>query len=198
MSSPTLATTPSIVKLSPEALDPHSDLTKAEEDEMRRKSFPHPTHPYLFGLMTFCSMAELGLTAFLISAGNEHHSWSTVRYHALLILFCFDAVWTMIFSTAYLLWYIDGSVHVLASIASSVIWLAITSIVWGTASGVMHSTRGGTECVETPNLPRCRQNLTVEALGWTEFSLCVVALLATLFWIRASRRRFVSDSRRAV
>ncbi|TFK57276.1 hypothetical protein OE88DRAFT_1618859 [Heliocybe sulcata] len=165
---------------------------------MVSKAHYHPFHPYMFGLMTFCALAELGLTAFLITMGNEHHTWPSIRYHSLLILFCFDAVWTMIFSTAYLLWMIDGSVHVLASIASSVIWLVITSIVWGTASGVMHSTRGGHDCPGAPANSRCRQSLTVEALGWTEFSLCVVALAATVLWIRLSRRRYVSDSRRLV
>lgn len=42
----------------------------------------------------------------------------------------FDAVWTTVFSTAYMLWIIAGAVHILASIASSAIWLLITSILW--------------------------------------------------------------------
>lgn len=43
----------------------------------------------------------------------------------------------------------------------------------------------------------CRQTLTVEALGWTEFSLCCVTLGATLLWMRTGlgKRRSVRDSR---
>lgn len=43
----------------------------------------------------------------------------------------------------------------------------------------------------------CRQTLTVEALGWTEFSLCCVTLAATLLWMRTGlgKRRSVRDSR---
>lgn len=40
-------------------------------------------HPFLFALVTFAAMAELGLTAFLISAGNENGTWPSPRYHSL-------------------------------------------------------------------------------------------------------------------
>ena len=40
-------------------------------------------HPFLFGLMTLSGIAELGLTSFLISAGNENETWPSPRYHSL-------------------------------------------------------------------------------------------------------------------
>jgi hypothetical protein len=40
-------------------------------------------------------------------------------------------------------------------------------------------------------LCRCRQSLTVEALGWTEFGLSVLTLVATCLWVHGSRRNFV-------
>src|SRR5882757_2706891 len=106
-------------------------------------------HPFLFILITMCAMAELGLTAYLISVGNESQNWPSARYHSLsvcfsaskevlliyayvassLILFEFNAVWTTLFGAAYMLWIVDGAVHFLASIASSIIWLAITSVL---------------------------------------------------------------------
>jgi hypothetical protein len=42
-------------------------------------------HPFLFALMSTCAMAEVGLTAFLIEAGNENHSWPSARYHSLYV-----------------------------------------------------------------------------------------------------------------
>ncbi len=44
---------------------------------------------------------------------------------------------------------------------------------------------------------RCRQTLTVEALGWTEFSLCCVTLIATLIWMRSGlgKKKLTRDSR---
>lgn len=45
----------------------------------------------------------------------------------------------------------------------------------------------------------CRQSLTVEALGWTEFGLCVLTMLATCAWVQSQRYRRklgdVGDSR---
>ena len=47
-----------------------------------------------------------------------------------LIMFCFNAAWTILFSTTYMLWYVDGASHFLANVASSVFWLLATSALW--------------------------------------------------------------------
>jgi hypothetical protein len=52
---------------------------------------------------------------------------------ASLILLCFQAAWTLLFSTGYLLWVVDGGARLLASVASSVIWLLLTAILWVSA-----------------------------------------------------------------
>jgi len=150
-------------------------------------------HPFLFALMSTCALAELGLTAFLIEAGNEHHTWPSPRYHSLLLAYLFNATWTMLFSMAYVLWIIDGAVHLLASIASSIIWLLVTSILWGTTTGIMRKTRTGGDCANMSSISRCRQSLTVEALGWAEFGLCLLTLLATLIWLRTGKRNYRSS-----
>ncbi|KXN89998.1 hypothetical protein AN958_05003 [Leucoagaricus sp. SymC.cos] len=151
-------------------------------------------HPFLFTLMTMSAMAELGLTAFLIWAGNEHGTWPTERYHSLLIMFLFNATWTLVFSAAYMLWMVDGGSQFLASVASSVIWLLVTTVLWGTAAGVMHNTRGGGDCALKPIIHRCRQSLTVEALGWTEFGLCTLTMLLTCLWVKSNDYRRKQES----
>ena len=50
-------------------------------------------HPFLFALMSTCAIAELGLTAFLIEAGNEHHTWPSPRYHSLWVKRFFFPIW---------------------------------------------------------------------------------------------------------
>lgn len=138
------------------------------------------------------------------------------------------------FGTAYLLWIVDGAVHFLASIASSIIWLVITTVLWvsartsdtstridkvvllqAAAAGMMHSTRAGGDCnwisdssgfvnssspcsqpQDLSSVASCRETLTVEAVGWVEFGLCTLTLLATAMWLRASKRSYVSESRR--
>lgn len=45
-------------------------------------------------------------------------------------MFCFNSAWTTLFSTTYMLWYVDGASHFLANVASSVFWLMATSALW--------------------------------------------------------------------
>lgn len=84
----------------------------------------------------------------------------------------------------------------------------------------MHNARSGGDCSGQPPLsrfvsdrvatskqapehvasPRCRQSLTVEALGWTEFALCTVTLIATVVWMftRSAKAGHHRDSRMLV
>lgn len=50
---------------------------------MRKPSQSVRYHPFFFLLMALVAMAELGLTSFLINAGNENDSWPSSRYHKL-------------------------------------------------------------------------------------------------------------------
>ncbi|KAJ7181687.1 hypothetical protein C8R43DRAFT_1083869 [Mycena crocata] len=156
-------------------------------------------HPFLFTMMILSGLAELGLTIFLINAGNSSGTWPSRRYHALLILILFDAAWTVVFAVAYILWLIDGAKHVLANVASSIFWLSVTTILWGVSAGIFHHTRTGGNCPTSPPISRCRQSLTVESLAWIEFGVSSIALLLTCVWAgTGSGRRGVRDSRRMV
>jgi hypothetical protein len=58
------------------------DMIRAKERQRRRPARAQ-RHPFLFALMTLTAAAELGLTAFLITAGNETQVWSSAQYHSL-------------------------------------------------------------------------------------------------------------------
>ncbi|KAI0814938.1 hypothetical protein BC629DRAFT_1468116 [Irpex lacteus] len=85
-----------------------------------------------------------------------------------------------------MIWVVHGGAQILASVASSVIWLLATAILWGAATGFMHNSRVGGNCADEPTISTCRESLTVEALGWTEFSLCTVTLITTVLWMRTT------------
>ena len=59
----------------------------------------------------------------------------------------------------------------------------------------MHNTRKGASCARQAALSRCRQSLTVEALGWTEFGLCVLTMVATCLWVISSGWRRRTESK---
>jgi len=177
-----------MVTTTPQSPPPTDDTEMTKYSKQRRsrwhRQMRSQTHPFLFMLITLTAAAELGLTAFLISAGNEIQSNGT--YRSLLILLSFESAWTLLFAAAYMIWVVDGGAQLLANVASSVIWLLLTAILWGAATGFMHNARTGGTCFGQPAISLCRETLTVEALGWTEFSLCSVTLLATVLWISTS------------
>ncbi|KAJ7786344.1 hypothetical protein B0H16DRAFT_1657679 [Mycena metata] len=155
-------------------------------------------HPFLFTMMILSGVAELGLTAFLVNAGNTHGTWPSPRYHSLLIFMLFNATWTVVFAVAYMLWLLDGAKHFLANIASSIFWLSVTVVLWGVSAGIFHFTRTGGHCPTSPPISRCMQSLTVEALAWTELAFAAAALFCTCVWAGSSSGSRVRDSRRMV
>ncbi|KAF7339446.1 hypothetical protein MSAN_02158900 [Mycena sanguinolenta] len=166
-------------------------------------SFPEAHyHPFLFTMLILAGGAEAGLTRFLINAGNARNTWPSPRYHTLLIWMLFNAIWTVLFAGAYMLWFVDRAKHLLANIASSIFWLTVTVTLWGVSAGIFHNTRTGGRCPTSAPISRCRQSLTVEALAWVEFGLSVFALFWTCVWVGSSGqkrvRESVRDSRRMV
>jgi len=150
-------------------------------------------HPFMFLLIALVAIAELGLTAYLVSQykknGYPAGEKGAGRFKSLIILFLFNAAWTTFFAVGYVLMILGGSLHIIASIAGSALWLIITAILWGIAAGLFHSTRSGGSCKGEPIISRCRETLTVEALGWTEFGLCGLALVTACIWHRQNKRR---------
>jgi hypothetical protein len=73
-------------------------------------------HPLLFFLIVAVAAAELGLTAFLINGYNAT-GYPSDNYRSLIIFILFDACWTVLFGLAYLLFIIDGALHLLARYA---------------------------------------------------------------------------------
>ncbi|KAF8499309.1 hypothetical protein JB92DRAFT_2982481 [Gautieria morchelliformis] len=143
-------------------------------------------HQSLFTVIALTAIAELSLTAFLLSKGNDSQTFESQKFHDLLIYTLVVSVWTIFFGIMYAYWIISQALHFLASVATSLWWLCLTSLLWGIAAGLIHSTRTGGICDGLPPISRCRQSLTVEGLGWAEFSLCLFTVFATWIWVSAA------------
>lgn len=137
------------------------------------------THPFLFLIVALLAIAELGLTVYLISYGNANDYFVSSRYHALLITFCTLSSWTTLFAGGYVLWILYGGAHALAGVASSLIWLLVTTAAWSIATGILNWARIGGQCPGRPAIHKCRESLTVMALGYAELSVCSCILLFT-------------------
>jgi len=146
-------------------------------------------HPILFGLIVVFGLVELGLTAWFESNFNAT-GWPSAQYQNLINFLLFDAVWTVLFGLAYVFWIAGGAMHILASIAGSTIWLLITAIFWVVGAALFDQTRGGANCLGAPSLSICREAQAIEVIAWIEFALCILTILAAVFWTRSSRRNY--------
>ncbi|KAI0304965.1 hypothetical protein BC826DRAFT_979168 [Russula brevipes] len=142
--------------------------------------------PVLFTLAVSSAAVELGLTAYLMTAGSRMRGAS---YHSLPVIFLLDALWTMLFPSTCVLWFTKGSLDLLATLFGSVCWVFASAIVWGSAIGFVHNTRARKSCRAYPSDLHCPHYLSPASLAWMEFALCVVTLVLAVIWVRASRAR---------
>ncbi|KAF7347809.1 hypothetical protein MVEN_01538400 [Mycena venus] len=148
-------------------------------------------HPFLFTMMTLTGIAEAGLTTFLVNAGNAHDTWPSPRYHSFLLFILFNAIWTVVFCVAYMLWLVDGS----EALPGEHRQFDILAHCYHSFMGCFcrhlscHENRG-----KLPYLADNIKSLTVEALAWAEFGLSTVALFWTCVWVGSSGRKRVRDS----
>ncbi|KAI0271371.1 hypothetical protein BC834DRAFT_859169 [Gloeopeniophorella convolvens] len=139
-------------------------------------------YPILFALAVAFAAGELGLTAFLLAGGGTG-PW----YDVLLILLLFDAIWTVLFSSTYVLWSTHGGLHLLADLTSSIFWIFAAAFCWGLVAGFAQSSKAE-GCARHPSSFRCSRRLSIGSLAWIEFALCAMTLALAAMWVRASRK----------
>ncbi|KAI9453995.1 hypothetical protein F5148DRAFT_448451 [Russula earlei] len=110
-------------------------------------------------------------------------------YHSLHNIFLFDALWTVLYPSASVLWLTNGSLDLLAYLFGSIFWIFAAAIVWGSAVGFVHNTRARKSCGGIPSDLYCSHYLSPGSLAWMEFMLCAVTLILASIWVRASRSR---------
>ena len=105
----------------------------------------------LFALAASSAAVELGLTAYLMIAGSHVGG---VLYHSLFVLslrfvlkivqpycrqiiFLLDALWTVLFLPACVLWFTRGSLDLLANLFGSIFWIFAAAFIWVSFSNAM-------------------------------------------------------------
>ncbi|KAH9984677.1 hypothetical protein BJV74DRAFT_586411 [Russula compacta] len=141
-------------------------------------------HSVLFALAVSSAAVELGLTVYVMVAGSRLRGAS---YPSLPIIFLFDALWTILYTSTCILWLTKGSLDPLANLFSSIFWIFAAAVVWGSAFGLVHNTRASKSCRGIPSDLYCSHYLSPGSLAWMKFALCVVSLVLASVWVRASR-----------
>ena len=106
----------------------------------------------LFTLAASSAAVELGLTAYLMIAGSHvggvlynslfvllpHFVFKTMfQLYCRQIIFLLDALWTVLFLPACVLWFTRGSLDLLANIFGSIFWVFAAAFVWVSFSNAM-------------------------------------------------------------
>ncbi|RDB24337.1 hypothetical protein Hypma_008463 [Hypsizygus marmoreus] len=148
-------------------------------------------HPVLFSILIVLSIIELSISAWLTSRFNTRHDYrnTSERDRVRYILFC--SIWTIVFSTFYLVLFLHSATgSVLTSVASHLIFLTITWILWLAAAAAITATLGGGLNCATQNIfVYCGQLNALEAFAWIIWIIVTFALIVTILrGISAARR----------
>lgn len=150
-------------------------------------------HPIMFGLLIFFGIIEGAITTWLTVMYNNYNNYDSVSIRDRIRLLCFTSWWTVFFSFIYLLLFLHSAStgSILTSVASHLIFLAFTWLLW--TAGVASLTAGLGGGLNCANLPRdiayCSQLNAAEAFGWIEWLLTTLLISVVFICGIRSRRR---------
>ncbi|KAK7464230.1 hypothetical protein VKT23_006396 [Stygiomarasmius scandens] len=148
-------------------------------------------HPITFGLMIVFGIIELALSAWLTSRFNARHDYSSLTERDRVRFVLFASCWTVVLGLFYgILFWHSSTGSVLTSVASHLVFLILSWIIWtAAAASVTEMLGGGLNCGNQNIFNYCGQLNALEAFAWLEWILITFALIVVLFrGIKAARR----------
>ncbi|THU83700.1 hypothetical protein K435DRAFT_423549 [Dendrothele bispora CBS 962.96] len=147
-------------------------------------------HPITFGLMIIFGIIELALSAWLTSRFNARHDYSSLTERDRVRFVLFACCWTIVLGFFYgILFWHSASGSVLTSVASHLLFLILTWIIWTAAAvSVTEMLGGGLNCKTQAIFNYCSQLNALEAFAWLEWLLTTFALIVVIIrGIKAAR-----------
>ncbi|KAF7436133.1 hypothetical protein PC9H_002959 [Pleurotus ostreatus] len=147
-------------------------------------------HPIVFGMLIFFGIIELAISAWLTSRFNARHDYFSLTERDRVRYTLFASIWTVVFSFLYLVLFMHSATgSVLTSVASHLIFLALTWVIWtAAAAAVTEMLGGGLNCSNT-TANYCGQLNALEGFAWVEWVLVTLAIVVVLArGISAARR----------
>ncbi|PVF91932.1 hypothetical protein CPB86DRAFT_744988 [Serendipita vermifera] len=150
-------------------------------------------HPILFGLLILFGIVEGAVTTWLTVHFNRNHNYGSVAIRDRVRFLVFTSWWTVFFSFIYLLLFLHSAStgSALTSVASHLIFLGFTWILWTAGTGSLTAALGGGINCSTVqrNVVYCNQLNAAEGFGWAEWLLTTIALVIACWCaVRASKR----------
>ncbi len=139
-------------------------------------------HPIAFGLLILFSLISAIIASVLAADYNDNNSdaltsqglKNKIRFSV------FTGWWTVLFSAIYLGTFLAGVGGVLTSIASHLVFLALTWIFWVAAAGSLTAQlQGGQNCGTSPIL-HCNSVEALMAFDWINFIITTLLFFTVL------------------
>ncbi|KJA19174.1 hypothetical protein HYPSUDRAFT_44414 [Hypholoma sublateritium FD-334 SS-4] len=138
-------------------------------------------HPIAFGMLLVFSIIEMCISAWITAKYNAHHNFPNTGTRARVRYILFTSIWTIIFGSVYMAVFLVAVNHVLSSIASHVIFLSVTWILWLAAAAAITQTLGGSlNCANDSFFVYCGQLNALEGFAWLIWVLLTLILIAVL------------------
>ncbi|KAF8221795.1 hypothetical protein L208DRAFT_1462280 [Tricholoma matsutake] len=148
-------------------------------------------HPIAFSILLLFSIIEIAISSWLVSRYNSHHNYRNFTNRDRVRYTLFASTWTVVGSIFYLILFLhspDGSI--LTSVASHLVFLSLTWIIW-TAAAISITTMlsGGLNCSTQKTFVYCGQLNALEGFAWMIWIIVTVVLIIVLIrGISAARR----------
>jgi len=148
-------------------------------------------HPIAFSILLFFSIVQLSISAWLVSRYNSNHNYLNLTNRDRVRYTLFASIWTVVGSIFYLIIFLhspNGSI--LTSVASHLVFLTLTWIIW-TAAAVSITTMlgGGLNCSSQTSFVYCGQLNALEGFAWLIWiTVTVILIIVIIRSISVTRR----------
>jgi len=148
-------------------------------------------HTITFTIILLFSIVELSIAGWLVSRYNAHRNYRNLANRDRVRYTLFASAWTVVGSIFFLVLFLHSATgSIMTSIASHLVFLVLTWIIWlAAAVSITAMLSGGLDCPTQDKFVYCGQLNTLEAFAWMIFIIVTFMLGVTVIrGVTASRR----------
>ncbi|POW01202.1 hypothetical protein PSHT_12672 [Puccinia striiformis] len=136
------------------------------------------THVAIFSLVIIGCLAEIVTSGILVGDFTKLPDYSAIATRTRYLLFC--GLWTFLFSTIYVVGLSTAPDHLLFSVASHLIWLGVTIVLFVSGAAALTTEIKGQHFPPSTTARNATRFVTSQRFAWADSILLGLALLLIL------------------
>ncbi|KAM6498990.1 hypothetical protein JOM56_006938 [Amanita muscaria] len=142
-------------------------------------------HPVIFTILILFSIVTLSDSAFLVSKHNSLHNFTNLGERDRVRYILFTSIWTLVTAPVFMVLFLLAPIgHPLTSVATHLIYLFITWVLWTAAASAITATLGGgrgLDCGTQHLFVYCGQLVALEAFSWMIWYVLDLVFILSVF-----------------